>query len=195
MLSSARGWGLRVTFWHVWVTSIQFRADITGWLPRKKAKTPGDMSCGRAGIPYFRKSHFWSPPDLHAFIVIKAGVGIPRIGILPCTKCFAPLWMSLKTSCPLAQAPGSQESPRSCFLCDESEVYKCKERRQRKIVSICMQEREVREVRQLSRKGIWFILSTWLCFFPEVYLLWHTGTTVPLPGFVPWLLMHVDEKC
>lgn len=178
-----------------WLLSSSEQTSLVGFQERRQRPLGICPVVDRAGIPYFRKSHFWSPPDLHAFIVIKAGVGIPRIGILLCTRCFAPLWMSLKTSCPLAQAPGSQESPRSCFLCDESEVYKCKERRQRKIVSICMQEREVREVRQLSRKGIWFILSTWLCFFPEVYLLWHTGTTVPLPGFVPWLLMHVDEKC
>lgn len=104
--SSAHDWGLRVTFWGVWVTSVQFRADITGWLPRKKAKTQWALEiCPVVEQVYLiseSQRYFWSPPDLHAFIVIKAGVGIPRIGVLPCTRCFAPLWMSLKASCPLA---------------------------------------------------------------------------------------------
>lgn len=77
------------------MASVQFLADITAWLPRKRAKTERALGmCPVVDQVYLiseSRGYFWSPPDLHVFLVIKAGVGIPRIGNLPCMRCFAPL--------------------------------------------------------------------------------------------------------
>lgn len=77
------------------MASAQFLADFAGWLPRKRAKTERALGmCPVVDQVYLiseSRRYFWSPPDLHTFLLIKAGVGIPRIGNLPCMRCFAPL--------------------------------------------------------------------------------------------------------
>lgn len=132
----------------------------------KDWRGPGDVSCGRWGAPYFRK---YLHPKFPRCISYKNS----QIGKLLCSRCPPRNVFEGKFSSGLASLLWG--SPSSFYLCGEGEVYMHKKGRGKKSGSGCRKGwlfNSKREFRQLAKKGGWLTSATWLCFFPEVYLLW-----------------------
>lgn len=119
------------------------------------------------------RRYFWSPTDLHAFLVIKSGAGIPRIGNLPCTRCFAPLWTSLSSGLASWLSGVNQQ----LFLVWQGWSLQINGKKVEE-GSLDLDAEKGGSLRERERlghypgKGYDLFYPHDSCFFPEVYLLW-----------------------